>query len=270
MSLLALAAASIAAQEPPRVARSLQCDLRTPAGDTLRFRLEPVAGWEGPARLVALHDGGVPDGARAVPRRIVGPEAEYAVEGLSRPVLLRVDLPSPVKNATIFAPNGEEAGVPLAFGFCVSYQLDPLPAPAFGAPPPDGDPFDPARWNGDCHFISAAPGSVRTSFGWGFARGDGGRPVLRLEPRDRNVWSEAVSAPLEAIPPGENAGIMIDPQRFAGAEGSNLRGMMVTYIDSRSGTASTVLRFNRYSETNQPGYAICRAAVTMVPGTTPR
>jgi hypothetical protein len=250
-----------------RVARSLQCDMRTPAGDVLRFRLEPVDGWDGPARVVGVDGWRTGEGARAVPRRTVGPEVEFAVEGLSRPVALRVDQTSVAKNATIFAPNGEEVGVPLAFGFCVTYALDPLPPPA--SAPPAGDPFDPSRWNGDCHFVSAAPGSVRTSFGWSF-RSEAGRPALRLQPRDRTIWNEAVSGSLESIPPGQIAGIMIDPQRFAGAAGSNLRGMMVTYIDAGSGTASTVVRFNQYSATNQPGYAICRAAVTVVPGTPAR
>lgn len=266
MSLLALAAASISAQEPPRVARSLQCDLRTPAGDRLRFRLEPVDNWEGPARIVGLDGWSVPEGARAAPRRIVAGEAEYVVAGLSRPVVLRVAMQPAAKNATFFAPNAEEVGVPLGFGFCVSYALDPAPAPL---PVPAGDPFDPARWNGDCHFVSAAPGSVLSAFGWEFAS-EAGRPALRLQPRDRTLWNEAVSAPLETIPPGESAGIMIDPQRFAGPNGSNLRGMMVTYIDPRSGTASTLIRFNQYSPTNQPGYAICRAAVTILPGTPAR
>jgi hypothetical protein len=266
MSLLAVVAASLAAQEPPRVARSLQCDLRTPAGDVLRFRLEPIEGWDGPARLIGLDGWRTNEGARAVPRRIVGPEAEYAVTGLSRPAVLRVNQASVAKNATIFAPNGDEVGVPLAFGFCVTYALDPVTAPRA----PAGDPFDPARWDGDCHFVAAAPGSVRSSFGWAFAPAGEGRPALRIDPRDRAVWSAPVLAPLESIPPGENAGIMIDPQRFAGAEGSNLRGMIVTYVDSRSGAASTIIRFNQFSGTDQPGYAICRAAVTIVPGTQAR
>lgn len=252
------------AQEAPRVATGLQCHLRTPAGDDLRFSLVPTAGWRNPLNLRARDvTGWSTAGAQATQVRDLGREVEFRVEGLSRPLLLRVEKEPPAKNATFFAVNGSDAGVPLAFGFCITRELDPLPAPLQIS----GDPFDPARWNGDCHFVGAAPGSVRTRFAQEFVRAEGGGAALRIVPRDAIVWQAPLTAPLQSMRGGEAAGIMIDPQTFQGPEGSNLRGMMGVFIDTRNSLASAIIRFNQFTGTNQPGYAICRINAVRANGT---
>ncbi|MEA3017185.1 MAG: hypothetical protein QOI38_1907 [Sphingomonadales bacterium] len=263
--MIATAAALLlaaAAQEPPRIARGLQCEMRTPAGDDLRFNLIPSQGWDNPLELRARDvEGWSTEGARATQVRDLGREAEYRVDGLSRPLLLRVEKEPPAKNATFFAVDGSDAGVPLAFGFCVTYQLDPVTEPLRVA----GDPFDPARWDGDCHFVAAAPGIVRTRFGQSFVIDAARRPAMRITPRDAAVWNAPVTAVLESLPGGQSAGVMIDPQRFEGPEGSHLLGQFAAFIDTRTVQASAIIRFNQFTDTNQPGYAICRINAARVP-----
>lgn len=247
---------------PPAVSRSLQCEMRTPAADTLRFSFVPTKSWAaGPIRFKPLDVAGwSTENAAATPARMDESEVEYRVDGFSRPLLLRIGKTGAAKNATFFNRVGDVAGLPVAFGFCVTYELSPLPAPQ----PVKGDPFDPANWDGRCHFVAAAPGTVRGTFEQTFSGSTAQGVRINFKPVRPEPWAEPTSAKLTTGGTFQTEGAFIDPMLFENSA-TGLKGQAGAYIEPSTNRGSLIIRFNKLGSTNQPGFAICRLNVARLP-----
>jgi hypothetical protein len=238
--------------------------MRTPAGNTLRFSFVPTKGWAaGPILFKPLDVvGWSTENAAATPAGMDETEIEYRVDGFSRPLLLRIGKTGVAKNATFYNRVGDVAGMPVAFGFCVTFELAPLPGPHLVK----GDPFDPANWDGRCHFVAAAPATVRGAFEQTFSGSKGQGVQIHFKPVTPEPWREPTSAKLTSGQAFRTQGALIDPMLFENSA-TGLKGQAGAYIEPSTNQGSLIIRFNKFGATNQPGFAICRLNVARLPRT---
>jgi len=165
------------------------------------------------------------------------------------------------RNVTIFDHPADQAGIPVAFGYCTT-ELSTLPDIVNREGP---DFLNPKRWVSGCGYVSnTQPGIVR--FHRETSMADGKVRIFQELPNIGEMTSQGGSS-VAKISSGK-FGINIVVARLIDDQDGKTRGVLVTYADPNRMLATELVRLQRHRQATGDLYGICSATVHQVDGMT--